>query len=349
VTDGRAYGTGASSTYRGDGVSVAVSGWYNSEADGGAGAWGKAAAEGANGIVVGAYDDGGTDHYAVWLSWENPAAEPGLPPGLSPAISGCVIDFFDATGPIASSSLPVYRVHVGPSVSAFPIPYSWLPRLGLTQGGDFSGGATSVAVRVTPARIELVRLTYRALAIPPAAPPASRISPSAVSPSFAPVRSLRVTDGGAYGTGAASSTYRGSAVSVPVSGRWDEAAGAWAEAAPDSGAGATNGIAVGAYNDGGADHYAVWLSWEGPAAEPGLPPGLSPAISGCVVDFFDATSTIDSSSLPVYRVHVGPSVSAFPIPYSWLPRLGLAQGGDFSGGATSVAVRVAPGRICKVR
>jgi hypothetical protein len=148
VTDGGAYGTGAaSSTYRGDGVSVAVSGWYNSEADGGAGAWGEAAPEAANGIVVGAYNDGGTDHCAVWLSWDNPA------PG---AISGCVVDFFDATGPIDSSSLPVYRVHVGPSLGAFPIPYSWLPRLGLTQGGDFSlapvSGATSVAVRVRAVR-----------------------------------------------------------------------------------------------------------------------------------------------------------------------------------------------------
>jgi hypothetical protein len=118
---------------------------------------------------------------------------------------------------------------------------------------------------------------------------AAGISPSAVSPSFAPVRNLRVTDGGEYRADSGSNvynagTYRGSAVSVAVSGRYDESAGA--------------------YNDGdvGVGHYAVWLSWEGPEAEPGLPPGLSPAISGCVIDFFDATGAITSSSLPIYRV-----------------------------------------------
>jgi hypothetical protein len=101
---------------------------------------------------------------------------------------------------------------------------------------------------------------------------------------------------------------------------------------------------VNAYNDGGAigTGHKVWLTWDNPPADTrtGLPNEYRHSISGNIIEFFNASSTITSASLPIFKVHVGPSQNAFPVPTAWLPQLGYTQGGDFISKPTSVVVRI---------
>jgi len=62
----------------------------------------------------------------------------------------------------------------------------------------------------------------------------------------------------------------------------------------------------------------VWLSWTPPDnATTG-----SDRISGYVLEFFDATTTLSASSLPKYVVHLAPQYDEFPIPNNWVKALG---------------------------
>jgi hypothetical protein len=74
------------------------------------------------------------NNYKVWLIWDNPAptgwtGDAHLSNEYAPAISGNIIEFYDAAH-CAPHDVPLYKVYVGPSVTAFPIPDAWLPLLG---------------------------------------------------------------------------------------------------------------------------------------------------------------------------------------------------------------------------
>jgi hypothetical protein len=62
----------------------------------------------------------------------------------------------------------------------------------------------------------------------------------------------------------------------------------------------------------------VWLSWDPPAnATSG-----ADRISGYILEFFDSSSALTASSVPLYVVHLSPYYSEFPIPNNWSKKLG---------------------------
>ena len=102
------------------------------------------------------------DNYKVWLSWDNPAPQADVsayPANKSkeyaPNISGNIIEFYDAAD-CAPSSVPLYKVYVGPSVTDFPIPDAWLPLLGY-QGGTGAFTPPQASTMNAIVRIRTVR------------------------------------------------------------------------------------------------------------------------------------------------------------------------------------------------
>jgi hypothetical protein len=138
-------GNAATGTRRGTGVSVPIASYYSSGT--------TAAPAAAAPIIVKAYNDDGRENYKVWLTWTNPGTTAGLSNHDKYNISGNIIEFFDAAK-CGDSDLPLYKVYVGPSISAFPIPDPWLPYLGFTSSGfnAIPGVPTNVVVRIRTVR-----------------------------------------------------------------------------------------------------------------------------------------------------------------------------------------------------
>jgi len=141
---------------------------------------------------------------------------------------------------------------------------------------------------------------------------------------FEPIRNVRITGfvpttaTPTYPMYTSGATYRSAGVSLPVTAYY---ASANAASATEATAIDETGVIVKAFNDLGVDpdgHSNVWLSWENPTSY----------FSGTIIEFFDASSNLITEQgrdevLPLYKVYVGPSISAFPIPDAWLPKLGL--------------------------
>jgi len=115
-------------------------------------------------VVVKAFNDDGRENYKVWLTWVNPAkaTTAGLSNHDKPNISGNIIEFFNAANFSTDSMLndtavPIYKVYVGPSISQFPIPDSWLPYLGFEDAGFNKPTGSPTAANGVVVRIRTVR------------------------------------------------------------------------------------------------------------------------------------------------------------------------------------------------
>ena len=99
-----------------------------------------------------AYDNDDNGYRAVWLTWNNPTGD----------FSGNIIEFFDASNAATLSAAetdaadklavgiaagnttaPLYKVHVGPKVTAFPIPQEWIEYGALQSGATQPVGTTA--------------------------------------------------------------------------------------------------------------------------------------------------------------------------------------------------------------